>query len=208
MSVQVKICGVTRVDDALAAVDAGADLIGLNFYRPSPRSVALDRAREISRAVAGRVKLVGVIVGAARELAPMLCAELPLDFVQVYGDCGAEEEVLAGLPVGVICALRLKPGAAREQLDNLCARDSQQYVLLDSYDPKLYGGIGKSIALEDLRGLDLSRVFIAGGLRPETVAEAARLGPYGVDVASGVESSPGIKDHLKLRSFIRNAKSS
>ena len=208
MSVQVKICGVTRVDDALAALDAGADLIGLNFYRPSPRYVGLDRAREISRAVAGRAKLVAVIVGAARELVARLCDELPLDFVQVYNDGGADEELVGGLPVGVIRALRLKAGAAREQLDNLRERASDQYVLLDSYDPKLYGGAGKPIALKDLQGLDLSRAFIAGGLRPETVAEAARLGPYGVDVASGIESSPGVKDHQKLRSFIRNAKSS
>ncbi len=208
MSVQVKICGVTRVDDALAAVDAGADLIGLNFYPPSPRYAGLERAVAISRAVAGHAKLVGVVVGAARELVANLCKELPLDFVQVYADAGTEEDALAGLPVAIIRALRLKPGATREQLDNLRARTRAEYVLLDSYDPKLYGGIGKALALGDLEGIDLSRAFIAGGLRPETVAEVARLDPYGFDVASGIESSPGVKDHLKLRSFIRNAKSS
>ena len=80
-------------------------------------------------------------------------------------------------------------------------------MLLDSYDPGLYGGTGKSIDSGVLSGLDLSRVFVAGGLRPETVAQVARLNPYAVDVASGVESMPGVKDHAKLRSFIRNAKS-
>jgi len=206
MSVQVKICGVTRVDDALAAVDAGADLIGLNFYPPSPRYAGLERAAAIARAVAGQAKLVGVFVGAARELVAGICGELKLDFVQLYSD--EEVDAAFDLPVEVIRAFRLKPGRSRGEFAGLCARTRAEYILLDSYDPKLYGGIGQALALGDLQGIDLSRAFIAGGLRPETVAEVVRLEPYGVDVASGVESSPGVKDHLKLRSFIHNAKSS
>jgi len=206
MSVQVKICGVTRVDDALAAVDAGADLIGLNFYPPSPRYAGLERAAAIARAVAGQAKLVGVFVGAARELVAGICGELKLDFVQLYSD--EEVDAAFDLPVEVIRAFRLKPGRSRGEFAGLCARTRAEYILLDSYDPRLYGGSGEAIALGDLEGIDLSRAFIAGGLRPETVAEAVRLEPYGVDVASGVESSPGVKDHLKLRSFIHNAKSS
>jgi phosphoribosylanthranilate isomerase len=205
MGVRVKICGVTRVDDAIAAVDAGADLIGLNFYAPSPRSVSLDRALEIRRAIDGRAKIAGLFVDTTRELAAPIVRELAPDFVQLYGD--ADEAALADAHVPIIRALRLKPGTSGGEISALLASARAEYVLLDAYDPKLYGGTGTALDLDNLTGLDLSRAFIAGGLRPETVAAAAKLGPYAVDVASGVESAPGVKDHHKLRSFIRNAKS-
>jgi phosphoribosylanthranilate isomerase len=205
MGVRVKICGVTRVEDAIAAVDAGADLIGLNFYPPSPRHVCLARALEIRRAIDGRVKLAALFVDITRELAAPIVKELAPDFVQLYGD--ADEATLADGHVPLIRAFRLKPGTSGLEVRALVASTRAEYVLLDAYDPKLYGGSGIALDLEDLAGLDLTRAFIAGGLRPETVAAVAKLGPYGVDVASGVESAPGVKDHHKLRSFIRNAKS-
>src|ERR1700688_2211654 len=152
MSVQVKICGVTRVDDALAAVDAGADLIGLNFYPPSPRYAGLERAAAIARAVAGRAKLVGVFVSAARELVARLCGELKLDFLQLYSD--EEVDAAFDLPVEVIRAFRLKPVRSRGEFAELCVRSKAEYILLDSYDPKLYGGAGQALALGDLQGID------------------------------------------------------
>ena len=99
-----------------------------------------------------------------------------------------------------------KPGPARPRSE-LTPPHGADFILIDSYDPRLYGGTGRAISLDHLRNLDLRRCFVAGGLMPHTVKAVAALGPYGVDVASGVESTPGIKDHLKLRSFIENAKS-
>lgn len=198
----VKICGVTRIEDATLAYQLGADLIGLNFHPPSPRYVSIERAIEISRAVAGRARLVGVFVNAARDQIESVRRAAGLSMIQFHGDEPPEE--LRGYPVPVIRALRLKPGQAASLADSGAA----DFLLLDSYDPALFGGTGRVLAGADLARLDLSRVFIAGGLTPETVGAAAALHPYAVDVASGVESAPGLKDANKLRSFIANAKSS
>ncbi|HXZ89327.1 MAG TPA: phosphoribosylanthranilate isomerase [Candidatus Binataceae bacterium] len=201
MSVRIKICGITRVEDALAAVALGADMIGLNFYPPSPRSLTLEHAQEIRRAIGRRCEVVGVFVNADREYIAERLGALGLDLIQFHGD--EDEAALAGWPVRVIRAIRLKG----EPMAELIARARADYVLLDTFHPQLFGGTGKTRELDGLKGLDLGRIFISGGLTPENVAEAAALRPYAVDVASGVESAPGIKDTLKLRSFIVNAKS-
>jgi len=201
MSVRIKICGITRVEDALAAVALGADMIGLNFYPPSPRSLTLEHAQEIRRAIGRRCEVVGVFVNADREYIAERLGALRLDLIQFHGD--EDEAALAGWPVRVIRAIRLKG----EPMAELIARARADYVLLDTFHPQLFGGTGKTRELDGLKGLDLGRIFISGGLTPENVAEAAALRPYAVDVASGVESAPGIKDTLKLRSFIVNAKS-
>jgi phosphoribosylanthranilate isomerase len=200
MSVRVKICGVTRVEDARAAIEFGADLIGLNFYAPSPRCVSLARACEIREAIDSHCMVVGVFVNATREFVAECLAEVRLDLLQFHGDEPAS--MLAGWPVPVVRALRLKNGERFEPIANA----SSIYTLLDTFHPGLYGGTGAKRPLSDLRGFDLTRVFISGGLDPDNVHEAAALSPYAVDVASGVESAPGIKDHDQLRRFIRNAK--
>jgi phosphoribosylanthranilate isomerase len=201
MSVKVKICGITRIEDARAAFEAGTDLIGLNFYAPSPRSVSLEYAKEIRRAIDPSQQIVGVFVNAARDFVERCVEELGLNFIQFHGD--EPDSFLNGWPVPVIRALRLKPGEKFDSHDHI----SSQYILLDTFHSQLYGGTGAKRPLSELRGLDLTRVFISGGLDPDNVHEAAALSPFAVDVASGVESAPGIKDHRKLRSFIRNAKS-
>lgn len=200
--VKVKICGLTRVEDALAACEFGADLIGLNFYDQSPRFVASARAVVIRAAIANRAKVVGVFVNPAREFVSRMLAELELDMLQIHGADG--EELLAGWPVPVIRPLALRP---EQSVTAAALAHGSDLILIDSYDPRLYGGTGRAIPIDYLRKLDLRRCFVAGGLSPETVGVVAALQPYGVDVASGVESAPGIKDHLKLRSFIQNAKS-
>jgi phosphoribosylanthranilate isomerase len=201
MGVRVKICGITRVEDAEAAVTAGADFVGLNFYPEGPRYLDLERARAIRAAVGHRASAVGVFVNASREFLDERLRELALDLIQFHGD--EDESALAGWPVPVIRALRLKPG---DDPARAIAATRADYVLLDTHAPR-YGGSGKARALDGLERLDLSRVFIAGGLDPENVAGAAALRPYALDVASGVESAPGIKDHQKIRSFIAHAKS-
>jgi phosphoribosylanthranilate isomerase len=201
VTVKVKICGITRVDDALAAIEFGADMIGVNFYAPSPRYVSLERACEIREAVGASCNVVGVFVNASREFVTTCRNEVRLDFLQFHGD--EPDSFSQDWPVPVIRASRLKSG----QKFDPAASASSIYTLLDTFHPGLYGGTGAKRLLSDLRGLDLSRAFISGGLNAENVREAAELSPYAVDVASGVESAPGIKDHEQLRRFIRNAKS-
>jgi phosphoribosylanthranilate isomerase len=201
MSVRVKICGITREQDAELAVSFGADMIGLNFYPPSPRSISLERAGEIRRIIGNRCEVVGVFVNTARGYIEQWMRELKLDYLQFHGD--EEQDALDGWPVRVIRGLRLG-NASHNEMISRCRAD---YILLDAWHPELFGGTGRTRAF-DLAGLEPGRVILAGGLTPENVAQAAALRPYAVDVASGVESTPGIKDAARLRSFILNAKSS
>ena len=200
MAVRVKICGVTRPEDAELAVALGAEMIGLNFHPPSPRSLSLERAGEIARAIADRAMLVGVFVNAPRALVEERRLALGLGMLQFHGD--EADEALAGWPIPVIRVLRLRGGAPVPRLDTIRA----DYVMLDTFDEKLFGGTGRARPLDELSGIELTRVFLSGGLGPDNVGAAAALGPYAVDVASGIESAPGIKDAAKLRSFIANAK--
>lgn len=202
MAVRVKICGVTRLEDADLAASLGADMIGLNFYPPSPRCLTIERAAEIAEAVGRRARLVGVFVNASRTYVTHRMDALGLDLLQFHGD--EDDAAIAGWRVPVIRALRLRAAGEAPALDKVRA----DYVLIDTFHPGLYGGTGQARPLDGLRGLDLRRVLVSGGLTPDNVAEAASLNPCAVDVASGVESAPGIKDADKLRSFIANAKSS
>ena len=199
MTVRVKICGITRVEDARAAIAAGADMIGLNFYPKTPRCIDIDRALEIRAAVGPRATIVGVFVDAARDYIHERARAAALDLLQFSGD--ENDAALAGWPLPTIVTRRLKPGDTAA-----IAASRADFVLLDAFDAKLLGGTGCRIPLDQLRRLDLTRAFVAGGLNPENVAEVAALNPYAVDCASGVESSPGVKDHDKLRSFVANAK--
>jgi len=199
MTVRVKICGVTRVEDAHAAIAAGADMIGLNFYVESPRYINIDRAVEIRAAIGSRAAVVGVFVNAERAFIDDRLRAASLDMIQFSGD--EDDAALAGWSVPSIVTRRLKPGESMTP-------HRADYVLLDAFDAKLHGGTGIRIELDQLRALDLSRAFVAGGLNPDNVAEVAALGPYAVDCASGVESSPGVKDHDRLRRFVNNAKRS
>jgi phosphoribosylanthranilate isomerase len=201
VQVLVKICGITRVEDAECAIALGAEMIGLNFYLPSPRCLSMDQAREIRRAIGAGAIVVGVFVNAGRDYIEERRRELGLDMIQFHGD--EDESALGGWPAKVIRAFRLRADAPDAALPVTRA----DYLLLDTFHPGLYGGSGQARPLTGLERLDLSRAFISGGLTPANVGAAAAVRPYAVDVASGVESAPGIKDHDKLRSFIANAKS-
>jgi phosphoribosylanthranilate isomerase len=201
MSVRVKICGVTTPADAKLAIACGADLIGLNFYPPSPRYVDRERACRIREAIGASAIVVGLFVNAAREDIDECRRELGLDMIQFHGD--EDESAITGWPVKVIRAIRVKGGASEDEYTTRA-----DYRLLDTFHPGLYGGTGQRLVATWLGCADLSRTILAGGLTPENVAEAAALKPYAVDVAGGVESAPGMKDPAKLRSFIANAKSS
>lgn len=198
--VRIKVCGITRVEDAMVAVDAGADLIGLNFYPPSPRFVELRRACEIREAVGARAEIVGVFVNPARAQIEWYHRAVRFDLIQLHGNEAVED--FFGWPFPVIGAVKVSGDGVASRAP--CWGD---FVLYDAADATLHGGTGRRVALDWFRDRKLSHSFISGGLNAGNIAEVAALRPYGIDVASGVESAPGIKDHVKLRSFIQNAKS-
>jgi phosphoribosylanthranilate isomerase len=201
MTVKVKICGITREDDAELAVACGAEMIGLNFYPASSRSNTIERARRMRLVIGNRCEVVGVFVNAARSYVDQLMRELQLDYLQFHGD--EDDDEVSGWPVKVIQAFRQKETVSADIIER-CKAD---YMLLDTWHPQMFGGTGRARSLDDLGGFELGRVILSGGLTPQNVAQAAALHPYAVDVASGIEAAPGIKDPAKLRSFISNAKS-
>ena len=201
MPVKVKICGVCSVEDARACVAAGADFVGLNFHPASPRHVDIARATEIARAVPG-VSLVGVFVDRPRAEVEDIATRVGLGFVQLHGD--EDPAYCRGWRWSVIKAIRPRPG---ERAATLSAAYDTDYLLLDTWVDGRPGGTGVALDPALARGLPGERLFVAGGLRPETVAAVVQtLRPFAVDVASGVEERPGRKDHAKVEAFIRSAK--
>jgi len=200
--VRVKICGVTSVADARAAVAAGADMIGLNFYSGSKRCITLERAREIVAVLPAGVWRVGLFVNAARGELEHAQRELALDAIQLHGD--EPPEMGRGFTVPVIRALRLtEPGDAARDV----ARYVADYFLCEGDAGAAYGGAGAAFAWDWARAVPRERLVVAGGLTPENVADAVRaLRPFAVDVASGVESAPGVKDPARMAALVAHAK--
>jgi phosphoribosylanthranilate isomerase len=202
-AVRVKICGITRVEDALAAAAAGADAIGLVFYADSPRAVGVEQARAIIAALPPFVTTVGLFVDAGRDELAHILASVPLDLLQFHGDESAEQ--CEGLGRPYIKALRVRAG------DDIVARVADypgaQGILLDAYVEGVPGGTGEAFDWSLIpQGLS-KPLILAGGLRPDNVASAvARVRPYAVDVSGGVEASKGIKDAQKVGAFIRAAR--
>jgi phosphoribosylanthranilate isomerase len=210
---RVKICGVTTLDDALRCAEAGADLLGLNFYPPSPRYLPPERARLLAaglRSLLGTAcpLLVGVFVNESAAAIARILDEVGLDAAQLSGD--EPPDTLAALAGRAYKALR--PRDMNEALDGAHSfaantpRDERLPALLvDAYHPQLYGGTGEQ-ASEDVARAVITvapRVMLAGGLTPENVAARVRaIRPWGVDVASSVERAPGVKDMERVRAFI------
>ena len=204
MPVKVKICGIRRTADAIAAADAGADLIGLNFWPGTPRCVPIDRACEIADAVRERVEIVALFVDAPRDEVMKTAETIGTRTVQLHGSETAEfAESLGGLRV--IKAFRIGGEDDIEQLTGFPA----YACLLDARVEGMQGGTGRTIDWELARTAALgNRIVLAGGLTPDNVGEAVRqVEPWGVDTASGVENSPGEKDLEKVRLFVERAKS-
>ncbi|HXV22205.1 MAG TPA: phosphoribosylanthranilate isomerase [Desulfuromonadales bacterium] len=200
--VKVKICGITKVDDALHACACGANALGFVFYDRSPRCLTPEAARQIIAELPPFVTAVGLFVNEKPELIRQIADFCSLDVLQLHGDEGPAACDFA--PRRVVKALRVKEAAS---LDGHAAY-AVSALLLDAWVAGAYGGTGERFNWELAAAVARQRpVILAGGLRAENVAAAVRtVRPYGVDVSSGVEVSPGKKDPEKVAAFIRNAK--
>ncbi|MCP4807215.1 MAG: phosphoribosylanthranilate isomerase [Proteobacteria bacterium] len=195
----MKICGVTTVDDALRAQDAGADAVGFNLHPNSPRHVTSDRAAEIAEALT--VPSILVVVHRTEEELGELVQEIQPSWVQLHGDQTPGFGAWLGTPV--FHAHRASPGVLAR-----IEGARQLRFLLDAYVPGEAGGTGKRVDLDlARRAAELGDLILAGGLNPDNVAATIRtVRPWGVDVASGVESSPGVKDVRAMQAFVTAAR--
>ncbi|MBX3244065.1 MAG: phosphoribosylanthranilate isomerase [Acidobacteria bacterium] len=203
--VLVKICGITNLKDGLAAPSFGADMVGFNFYPKSPRYINPISAGAIASRLPREVKKVGVFVNESIENINAVCNSARLDMIQLHGDESEEfvDQIRSALAVPVIKAIRI--GDPDIEIADTVA----DAVLLDAYSPDKYGGTGETFEWEKAVELKsrFSKIYLAGGLTPDNVAEAVSVvSPFAVDVAGGVEVRPGIKDILKMKAFIENAK--
>ena len=207
--VKVKVCGITSLLDAEKSLELGADMLGFNFYAPSPRAIAPEKAPRDYRALAARVVQRRVVCqrGQRKCHASDRSGEKFADGRQAYSALQFHGEESAdycrGWDLKVIKAFRLKDKASLAALADFSA----DFYLLDSWSAG-YGGSGTAFPWEWLDGLDASKLILSGGLEVDNVAAAIkRIHPFGIDVCSGVEARPGIKDHEKLKEFIIAAKS-
>ncbi|MGA2418856.1 MAG: phosphoribosylanthranilate isomerase [Candidatus Acidiferrum sp.] len=203
--VLVKICGITNYADAKAAVDAGANSLGLNFYPRSPRFIAKADAAKIRIRLPGNVESVGVFVNASAADVAALYRDVRFGTAQLHGD--ETPEVVAELSrmLKVIKAFRVAADFPLEKLEEYRVAAA---FLLDADEAGQYGGTGhRADWLTAQKAAGAHRIILAGGLTVENVGEAIRfVRPYGVDVASGVETKPGRKDHGQLREFIQEVR--
>lgn len=198
----VKVCGITRAEDAEAAVDAGADLLGFNFFPGSPRYITPESAAPIVALLPRRVLAVGIFVDAEPATVAHAVAIAKLGLVQLHGHETAA--YCRGFAVPAMKALRI---ASLADLGAAAAPYPDGWLLADAADPTRYGGTGRALPIEPVERDLASRLFIAGGLAPDTVTDVVRrIRPLGVDVCSGVECAPGIKDRALLKDFVTHAK--
>ncbi len=212
---RIKICGITRPEDALAAATAGVDAIGLNFYPQSVRFVGDEQARRIAAAVPAGLVRVGVFVNAAADEIQRTFDRTPLDLIQLHGDEPPEFLCRLG-DRPIVRVFRVASGglaAAMAYLDR-CRQlgATPRLVLADAAAGRAYGGTGELADWSGLSGYPAVNwhpsLILAGGLTPDNVSEAIRaVRPAGVDTASGVESSPGIKDTELMKRFVEAARS-
>ncbi|HEY5197095.1 MAG TPA: phosphoribosylanthranilate isomerase [Solirubrobacteraceae bacterium] len=205
-NVKVKVCGVARLEDAVLAAELGAWAVGMVFYAPSPRNCPRDQAELIAATLKRRVELAGVFVNASLAEIGRLADQLGLTLVQLHGDEGPSfcAEVARRTGARVIKAAPIGGAGALQDLE----RFHTDFHLLDGHTPGLRGGGGQSFEWE-LLAARRSKIpaILSGGLTPANVRAAIEIAdPYGVDVASGVEARPGVKDEAKLRAFFSAAR--
>ncbi len=210
----VKICGITRYADALAAADAGADMLGLNFYKQSPRYIAPDDATVIADSLRAELGadcpiLVGVFANELVSRISAISMQVGLNFAQLSGD-ESDAMLLELHGIGFKSIRPMNKTMALEDVEYFRKafpnNERAPSLMLDAYHSKLYGGTGEAASVEVALAVkaEVPRLMLAGGLTPENVGErVAAVDPWGVDVASGVESAPGIKDEAMMQDFIQ-----
>ena len=190
-----KICGITSYEDAMMAIEAGADALGFVFYEKSPRFVTRNQAKEIIRKLPPFIEKVALFVNEEANMINQTCQSIGATLAQIHFD--ADEALYKKLQVPHIKVIR-----AQSKEDILKYPD--EYKLVDAYC-ETYGGSGKRINIEWFEDLDCSKIILAGGLTTENVSSLKQYNFYGVDVSSGVEKSHGKKDKQKVETFITNA---
>ena len=204
---KVKICGITNLDDALFAARVGADALGFNFYKKSPRYTPPNDAANIIKQLPHHILRVGVFVNEPAENIAEIASVSSLDAVQLHGDESPEfvKELNRLVPHWVIKAFRVSQGFVPEYV----LPYEMDTIFLDAFSVQEYGGTGETFNWETARKVHKlgTNVYLAGGLSPENVADAIRLvRPYGVDACSCLEREKGLKDHMKVKAFIDAAK--
>ena len=203
LQIKVKICGMTQLKDALFAVEQGVDAVGFIFYKKSPRAVTMKTVREIITKLPPLVDTVGVFVNESAERLNKVADYCGLDLVQLHGE--ESPAFCRKIHRRVIKAFRVKDLQSIKQLEKFPVSG----FLLDTFSDDLHGGTGKTFDWNlALSAKKMGPVILAGGLTPRNILQAVRqVRPYGVDVCSGVEKSPGIKDLEKVRAFLKNIRS-
>ena len=196
---RIKICGITRVEDAQAAVGAGADAIGLVFYPPSPRAVRLEQARKITESTPAFVTVTALFVNPTFEEVQSVLDSARIDLLQFHGD--EEASFCEQFNRPYIKALRVRQAS---DLVASCMRfPSALAILLDSYKPGVPGGTGETFDWSLVPDTPPKPIILAGGLNPQNVAQAIQqVQPFALDVSGGVEAEKGIKDQSKITAFV------
>ena len=202
-AIRVKICGITSVADARAAVAAGADAIGLVFYAPSPRAVSIDQAKAIAASVGPFVTVVGLFVDADASFINDVLTKVSLHVLQFHGN--EPREFCEQFHRPYMKAVRMKPELnVAQEIDKYLSASA---ILLDAYRPGVPGGTGETFDWERVPNESVRPIVLAGGLTTENIMSAIQSTQvYGVDVSGGVESAPGQKDPRKVAQFIANAR--
>jgi phosphoribosylanthranilate isomerase len=198
--VKVKICGLTNYEDAAAAMDMGADLLGFNFYPKSPRHITPADAAKVINKLPAFTDIVGVFVNESIERIHETKELCQLDWVQLHGDEDPEfcKEFLSH-NVKTMKAIRVKDQRDVERAESFFT----DAILLDAFDPKKYGGTGVSFDW-NIIGHIRKRIFLTGGINPDNAVKAVELGVYGIDVCSGIEAEPGKKDKRLMKKLFEN----
>ncbi|MCF6244538.1 MAG: phosphoribosylanthranilate isomerase [Sulfurovum sp.] len=194
---KVKICGITNLEDALHAVACGADALGFVFYDKSPRYISPKDAKKIIEKLPPFVERVGLFVNVDTQHINSVCKNTGISRTQIHFE--VDEAFLDEITVPTLVVIRAKEAQDVQKF-------SKHYRLVDAY-VESYGGEGKRLNLDFFDGVDCSKLILAGGLTAENLKEAKKYGFYALDVSSGVESSKGKKDPMKVKQFISNAKS-
>lgn len=192
---RAKICGITSYKDAMLAIEAGADALGFVFYEPSPRYISPENAKNIIQKLPPFIEKVALFVNVSPQEVDDICNFTKSTLAQIHFE--ADDAFFNALTTPYLRVIR-----AQSKEDIL--KNSDEYRLIDAYC-EAYGGAGKRLNIEWFEGVDCSKIILAGGLDPTNVASLKSYGFFGVDVSSGVEASKGIKDEIKVKSFIQNA---